>query len=267
MNNLPLQYNNMILNAQEIRDSNIIIGLKDSKLRNASYDMSIETIIDMKGGKQDYYKLPPQGMAIVVFQEQIRLTKDLIGLAHVKTSLTQKGIMATNIGIIDPCYDGFLSTLLINFGSDSYSLHKNDSCLRLTFDRIKDSYDSKPFTAGSKEDYIKARQSDTDNLAEKFLNLSSVTKDVSKEVGKRILGLGIIFSVASFAIGMYFQHKTATEKDQDKIVKGYEIQNTLLIDQNKKLQNQVDSVAEVLRFSDKRLKNLEYKSSVKTGTQ
>ncbi len=47
----------------------------------------------------------------------------MIGFAHVKTSLTKRGILATHTGIIDPMYDGYMSTLLINYGK-----HRNILC-------------------------------------------------------------------------------------------------------------------------------------------
>jgi len=213
----------------------------------------------MKGNRHSNYKLPPQGMAIVVFKEKLKLDKNIIGFANVKTTLTQKGIMATNIGIIDPGYEGFLSTLLINFGSSSYTLHEKESYLRLTFSKIAPDYDFKESKAITEEEYIKKRQSDTDNLSEKFLNLSTVNEEVFKRVMKSLIGLGIIFSASSFAVGMYFQTKNASEKDQDKIVKTYDIQNSLLMNQNKKLQMTLDSVSKVLKISDQRLKILEKK--------
>jgi len=249
----------MTLNKKEIEDFGIIDDINKTHLRNASYDMSTESIIDMKGNKHDFYKLPPQGMAIVVFKEKIKLSENIIGFAHVKTSLTQKGIMATNIGIIDPGYNGFLSTLLINFGNDTHSLHKGEAYLRLTFNKINDEYQSDNSKLVQFPDYLKSRQSDTDNLSEKFLNLSSVNNEVFNKVMKSLIGLGIIFSAASFAIGMYFQNKTANEKDQDKVLKSYDIQNTLLLNQNKKLQLTLDSVNVSLKNTELRIRELEKK--------
>ncbi|GAA4326080.1 hypothetical protein GCM10023149_28690 [Mucilaginibacter gynuensis] len=255
----------MILNRKEILEKALIDELDEKHLRNGSYDLSTCQIIDMKGGKHDYYKLPPQGMAIVVFKERIKLTKGIIGFAHVKTSLTQKGIMATNIGIIDPEYDGYLSTLLINFGKSDQSLQVGEPCLRLTFAHMNSDYKSDAESMGKNpvlrkmDKYVQDRQANTDYLSKKFLNLNSVSIEVFNKVMKALIGLGIIFSAASFGIGMYFQNKTASEKDQDKIVKSYDIQNTLLVNQNNSLLKKLDSISNDMKVNEKRLKLLESK--------
>ena len=54
-----------------------------------------------------------------------------------KTSLCREGILAINVGVVDPGWEGPLSSLLLNFGSDSYALRPGDTFIRLTFHRIE----------------------------------------------------------------------------------------------------------------------------------
>jgi deoxycytidine triphosphate deaminase len=243
----------MVYNRSQIEaltTSGVLSYSNPSSIRNASYDLETEMIIDMDGKPYEEYKLPPQGMAYVISKEKLNLPKNIIAFAHVKTSITQRGIMATNIGIIDPCYEGSLSTLLINFGNKPLFLTKGRSYLRLTFHIVDDNYTSKKEARViSKEDYIADRKSDTDNLDQKFLNLSAVTNEVFTKVMKYLVGLGIIFSAASFSISMYFQIKTSNEKDLEKALKRFENQTNFLTEQNAQFQTKL----EILADSNKKL--------------
>jgi len=220
----------MVLNKDEINNISGNIGnFNADHVRHASYDLTTCSIVDMEGKSHELYKIEPQGMVYVVFKEHIKLPENIIALAHVKTSITQRGIMATNIGIVDPGYDGYLSTLLINFGKKPYSLMNGQSYLRLTFHEVNGGYkDYKPYSPSTLEQYKFARISDTDNLDKKFLNLSTVSNDVFARVMKYLVGLGIIFSCGSFLLAEYFQNKVSEERDLEKAVKRYEMEVSAL---------------------------------------
>ncbi len=252
----------MILNSSEIRTlahANNFSYFNDKHVRNASYDLTTESIVDMDGCSHSFYKLPPQGMAYVIFKEKINLPTDIIEFAHVKTSITQRGIMATNIGIIDPGYEGYISTLLINFGSKTFSLSQGNPYLRLTFHKVNSNYKSEAISAITNEKYIIDRRSDTDNLDQKFLNLSSVSSEVFGRVVKYLIGLSIIFSAGSFAVAIYFQNKTSAEKDSERIEKKYEIQTSTLTEQNRLLQSKIDVLADSAKNMSKAIEDLKKK--------
>jgi dUTPase len=80
--------------------------------------------------------LAPQGIAAVVSREVVKLPPDICAYVSVKTSLCREGILAINIGVIDPGWEGPISSLLLNFGKDSYQLRSNQAFLRLTFHTI-----------------------------------------------------------------------------------------------------------------------------------
>jgi deoxycytidine triphosphate deaminase len=126
----------MVLNYEQIKQKNILTGHIEDNYNNAVYDVRIGKIITMKGDEVDTYKIPPQGMAVVISQEQLAIPANIVGYAHVRTSLSSKGIMAINIGIIDPGYCGNLSSTLLNFGKEEFSIQSGERFLRTTFHEL-----------------------------------------------------------------------------------------------------------------------------------
>jgi hypothetical protein len=57
----------------------------------------------------------------------------MTGLATVKTGLCNEGLLALNIGIIDPGYEGPISSFLVNFSSVPRVLTRGEPFLRLQF--------------------------------------------------------------------------------------------------------------------------------------
>jgi deoxycytidine triphosphate deaminase len=217
----------MFLNYQEIIAKGLISFSSVSEFSNASYNLTVKEIIDMNGKKteEDNYRLVPQGMVYVVFKEVIQMPEDIIGFAHVKTSLTKRGIMATNIGIIDPTYTGLISTLLINFGKSDFIILKEDPGLRISFAKINKPskiLEVKGNNQGE-DQYIKAVQRDIANLDEKFLNLNEIENKVTKSVFTNIAKYGMIFAGFALAFTIWFQTKNSSEKDLDRSIKKYQI--------------------------------------------
>jgi deoxycytidine triphosphate deaminase len=245
----------MVLGHEQIR--RIVRSITEEHLSNASYDLTAKQIYDMDGKAHDFYKIPSQGMAYVVFAEELELDNKTIGFAHVKTSLTQKGILAINIGIIDPGYKGFMSTLLMNFGNNPFTIEKGMPYLRVTFNRV---LVETPLDVKHKEldydSYSKARRKDTDNFDNKFLNLGSVTKEVLSTVTKWLLGFGALFTAASFGLGFYFQHKTSSDKSLDNSIKSYQTQAQVIAEENKFLSKKVELLENSLNNNNKLLDSL-----------
>ena len=237
----------MVLNEQEIKSRNLILNSSNEYFRVGSYDLTVKEVIDMKCNKVDKFTIPPQGMAYVVFNEIINLPPDIIGFAHVKTSLTKVGIMATNIGIIDPNYKGYISTLLINFGKNDHFINKGDSALRVTFSMIST---SKPEIVSKDEDvpdyekYVVNLQKNIVNLDEKFLNLNSIEKEVEKNVKSSVFSnirnfVGA-FTAGSFLIACVFQFLNLSRQDLKNSIERYDIQLQTELEKNKLLQQKME---------------------------
>jgi deoxycytidine triphosphate deaminase len=231
----------MFLNHEQIKLQKIIEDFNPNEFGDSSYNLTVSHIIDMNSKISDSFTLKPQGMVYVVFNEKLNVPQDVIGFAHVKTTLTKRGIMATNIGIIDPTYKGYISTLLINFGKNDCFLTKGDAALRVSFANL--ALPEKKIKLKnnniSMSDYIKSTQRVISNLDEKFLNLNSVEKDVTKSIGSSFLRYVFIFTVGSFLIAAYFQFKNSQEKDIDRAIKKYETQLNIVSEENLLLQKQL----------------------------
>jgi deoxycytidine triphosphate deaminase len=248
----------MFLNIDEIKQRNVINNAVEGHFRNAGYDLTIGSIIDMDGKSLEDFKLKPQGMIYVVFKEELKIPSNLIAFAHVKTSLTRRGIMATHIGIIDPLYEGYISTLLINFGSTDCYISKGNPALRLTFSSVKESPNMTKPEVKSLEKYLNQTKENTDHLEDKFLNLNSVEKEVSEVLLKRFFGILAIFGVGSFLVAMYFQFKASKFGDTERSIKRYETELNTLQEQNKTLDQRLERLQQSIEFkptSDSSIKN------------
>jgi deoxycytidine triphosphate deaminase len=106
----------MLLSGEAIRQGKLINDASEDDYRGASYDLHIGTIIDPTGEATRAYTLPAQGIVEVISRETVSIPKNIAGFATVKTSLCNEGILAINIGIVDPLYSGLVSSFLINFG-------------------------------------------------------------------------------------------------------------------------------------------------------
>lgn len=231
----------MVLNHEELKKRGIIGSPIESEFGDGSYNLTVEKVIDMNNEVNDTFTLKPQGMVYVVFKEKLEVPSDVIGFAHVKTTLTKLGVMATNIGIIDPNYNGYMATLLINFGKSDHFISKGDAALRVTFANIIPPKVKKELKQNNinNNGYIKDIQKNISKLDEKFLNLSSVKKEVTSYFLNILLRLAIFFSAGSFALSVYFNNKSSAEKDLETSIKRYELSVSTLTESNNLLQSQL----------------------------
>src|ERR1041385_9038537 len=123
----------MVLNSRQIIDLGIIPNGEPQNFRAISYDLTVGKIIATNGRKRNSLILKPQGIVEVVSREMVKLPKNVVGYAMVKTSLCNEGILPLNIGIVDPGYEGPLSATLLNFGKKPFPLSRGKIFLRLTF--------------------------------------------------------------------------------------------------------------------------------------
>jgi dUTPase len=128
----------MLLNKSEILSLNLLEHFNVENFNVVSYDMTARDIVTLDNKVLDKYLVPPQGMVVVVTKESFKLKdKNIVGFTTVKNALSRKGIMAVNIGIVDPGYDGPISSILINFGKSSFEIKSGDTFLRMTFQKYK----------------------------------------------------------------------------------------------------------------------------------
>jgi dUTPase len=77
--------------------------------------------------------LEPREMVWVLSQEEFNMPANVTGIATLKTAFTKDGILALNVGIIDPLFKGPISTALINFSDRPRPIKIGDRFFRLIF--------------------------------------------------------------------------------------------------------------------------------------
>lgn len=171
----------MILTSAEIAQKKIVENGFDIERRATTYDATVGCII--LGGCElagESYTLPPRGMVWVVSAETFKLPADVTGLATLRTTWTHEGILALNVGIVDPGWDGPLAAALVNFSNANFPINKGDTFLRLLFH--SHNVCSKTVTSMPVEKYKKEIMSKSRNFSESFLSMDKLVAEVTKEV-------------------------------------------------------------------------------------
>jgi deoxycytidine triphosphate deaminase len=102
-------------------------------VQGSTFDLSIGKIFDPNGKEvRDYFRLRPGEMVQVVSAEVFNLDNSVTGHVTYKTSLTQKGVWALTVGIVDPGWDGPIATTLLNFSRNDRTIHIGDLFLRVS---------------------------------------------------------------------------------------------------------------------------------------
>lgn len=193
----------MLLSDAHIRDRRLVHDYVDGNFRATSYDLSVGVILDSDGKEQEQFKLKPSGVAEVVSRERITLPHDITGLAMVKTGLCNRGILALNIGIIGPGYDGYLSTTLLNFSKTDFLLTKGEVFLRLIFQECYESPRDEWPKAISLDQYVVAKKKSLANFSDKFLNLDTIVKEITKPIWTQALAAIPVIAL-SLAVMTFF---------------------------------------------------------------
>jgi len=131
----------------DILSRGLVTGGTVENLKNSTYDLTVGEIIPI--GKEAVraralararreeplttYFLEPREMVWVLSKEEFDLPKDVTGLATLRTTFTKQGILALNVGIIDPFFRGAISTALINFSDRPRAIRLGEKFFRIAF--------------------------------------------------------------------------------------------------------------------------------------
>jgi hypothetical protein len=146
-------------------------------------------------------------MVWVVSHERFALPKDLTGLATLRTTWTHSGILALNVGIVDPGWDGPLATALVNFSNTSFEIKKGDAFLRVIF--LQHLQTATPIHTVETDDYLRQIRDRSAKIPKTFLNLDSLAQDIqTKLYGSSIFGswvarIGVYFAVIALIVGIF----------------------------------------------------------------
>lgn len=131
-----------MLVGQQILDANLIVGGSAQNLKNSTYDLTIGEIVPIgkkaikkrrKDGPVSYYFIEPREMVWVLSREEFNMPNNVTGMATLRTSFTKIGLLALNVGIIDPLFRGPISTALINFSDRPRRIDVGEKFFRIAF--------------------------------------------------------------------------------------------------------------------------------------
>jgi hypothetical protein len=122
----------MILNREQIEAAGIVSGAIQASCRATTYDATIGDIIaEGELLEKDTFVLEKRGVVWVVSAEEFEFGDTKTGLATLKTTWTHKGVLALNVGVVDPGWKGPLATALVNFSGGKISISKGDPFFRV----------------------------------------------------------------------------------------------------------------------------------------
>ncbi len=127
----------MIVGKQILERELVLFG-EEKQLKNSTYDLRIGRIfrIGNNAHKDDFlteHYLKPREMVWVLSEEEFRMPETVTGLATLRTTYTRQGILAINVGIIDPLFEGPISTALINFSDRPRRVQVGEPFFRIAF--------------------------------------------------------------------------------------------------------------------------------------
>lgn len=167
-----------MLTGKEIEAAGLIAGGVPAGYRASSYDVHIGQVVTNDGELHTSFKMPAQGIVQVISRERVKMPSTLSGIATVKTSLCNEGLLALNIGIIDPGYAGCISSFLVNFSNVPRILSRGEPFLRLQFMPLPNG--AHPASPTDHAKYIMERRAQAARFGETFLNLSEQVRTAAK---------------------------------------------------------------------------------------
>lgn len=128
---------------QGILDAGLVTGGSRANLKHSTFDLTVGEIVPIgkdrvKVRQEDpskfkTYHLEPREMVWILSKEEFDLPSDVTGLATLRTTFTKDGILALNVGVIDPFFRGPISTALINFSDRPRRIDVGDKFFRVLF--------------------------------------------------------------------------------------------------------------------------------------
>lgn len=202
----------MLRLASHISSSKLVIPIEPGRLKPNSYSVSVGCFIDSSGtvSHDHNYKLHPQSIVWVISKETISLPPNTTAIAHIRTSWCSVGVLALNTGIIDPGWNGPISTPLINFGKTTQLIRYGDEFLRVTFhEHDMPPHGTKFPEAQPHSIYVPSKQTLASlHFGTEFLDARRVLKSATRRIfwrmvlgGSAVATVGaLIFAIATLVV-------------------------------------------------------------------
>jgi hypothetical protein len=269
-----------MLSGDEIEKLQLIENADPRCFRASSYDVRIGEVLRSDGSVGEFYLLPPQGIAEVISLERINLPSEISGIAIVKTSLCNEGVLLLNMGIVDPGYSGKLSGFLVNFGRTERALKKDDVFLRLIFQRVEWGLSRAERVHVDDSRYLFDKTTNIQaKFGQEFLNIAQISRAFTKQLFDeyKVKILGFVGAAAAFLALMTFllnfgnlilvqkflQPGDATRAEV--LNSQLQDQNTMVVERIKQLENELDVKNEKLNAAVDRIDRLEKRATTEVS--
>lgn len=178
--------NDMTQLSGESAKKRFITNGKDAGVRKASYDLHVGKVILQGVVRSDNTTVHPQQTFVIVSQEMVKVPGGIVGYAMPKTSLCNQGILVLNTGLIDPDYDGPMSTTAINFDKDAREIRIGDPFLRLVFHRL-DVGAGPSMSNRTPEQYLEERRADSERYPSTFLDVPNQIERLTTVITDKVV--------------------------------------------------------------------------------
>lgn len=264
----------MQISAQKAIDFGFVCDRNNQKItknhtNKSSVDLTIREVLfkDDKNKVQSLGRviLKPQDSVFVISEEILHVPEGFVAYVFLKNTLSKKGFLALNTGIIDSNYNGPISTLLINFSAVEEYLPISDnevdkSFFRVVFHEIDKNTNYSPTSSGANcydvkteyDTYKSYCSSDIAKFPKTFLEPVVLKEQISKElteklnsisitkIGVVIAVVGLLLSLLPIGRDVFFAYKYDLKDFYEYKIKSEE-KISSLEDQLKTLQAKVDA--------------------------
>ena len=188
----------MILTKDEIEAAGIVEGAVDSSCRSTTYDATVgEFLSEGVFFEGNRYVLEKRSIVWVVSREVFTLGEIHTGLATLKTQWTHKGVLALNVGVIDPGWSGPLATALVNFSGKRITIQRGDPFFRVIIFQHKQT-GAEP-NVHEKFAYLADIRDKSRHFSATFLNTHSLVDEVAQSIFK-LPKIGIWIALAALLV-------------------------------------------------------------------
>lgn len=201
----------MLLTSKEIEEQNVVIESRSDGKRATTYDATVGSIL-LRGReiKEDEFWLPPRGIVWLISAETFDVPNNATGLATLRTTWTHDGVLALNVGVVDPLWKGPLAATVVNFGNSHFEIKKGDTFLRLMFHSHPAETNHR--VEKTMDDYKKEIAIKSKLYSSTFLDIESLVPEVAEKVygmpkslyNFSMLGILIAISAIFVAVGAIF---------------------------------------------------------------
>jgi len=205
-----------IVRKSERDSSSAVDGLRDT-----TYDSTIGSIFDPDGNKVEgqTFMLKPRAIAWITSAEYYRLPKNITGITTLKTGWTKQGILTLTVGIVDPGYEGPLSTAVINFSKKDFPIRKGNPFFRTAFFNHTITPVHNPVKV-SQAKYETLVEDQTTAFSDTFLTMDTLAEELSEKLfalprwAFKLAILALLAGVFGILISYFVDiHKNVSAKD------------------------------------------------------